>query len=180
MTTVKKIWDLRGELQVAIINKDEQKFIEVRNALSSPGLEFEVMQTKIATKYIDLGKELNDYVLEKPQQLEKLKNNVNYLRLCRMNNRKTYPRFGEEESVLHSIWVIRSKFERLKHYCKINIDKVVENKDLYEEIMQQINKLLENPYKYFGSFAEHDAMLNIKEEITLFFAQYAAKNGVNI
>ena len=180
MTTVKKIWNLRGDLQIAIKDKDEQKFIEVKKVLSSPGLEFEVMQTKIATKYKDLDKELNDNVLEKPQQLEKLKNNVNYLRLCIMQNRKTYPKFGEEESVLHSIWVLRSKFEKLQHYSKIHSDQVTENTALYEEIMQQINMLLANPYKYFGSFAEHDAMLNIKEEITLFYAQYAAKNGVNI
>lgn len=180
MTTVKKIWDLRGELQLAIIEKDEQKFIEVSKALSSPGLEFEVMQTKIATRYKDLDKEFNGNILEKPQQLENLKNNVNHLMLCRMKNRKKYPEFGEEESVLHSIWVIRSKFERLKHYCKIETDKVVVNEDLYEEIMQQINKLLDNPYKYFGSFAEHDAMLNIKEEITLFFTQYAHACGVGV
>ena len=169
MTIVKTIWDLRGELQIAINNKDEQKFREVRRELNSPGLEFEVMQTKIASSYQELETDAGHDILSRPKQLEKIRDNVKYLRLCRMENRKIHPKFGKEESVLHTIWELRSKFERLK-YCFQKYDKNFKsNEDLYMEIITTITYLLENPTKYFTSYAEHDAMLNIKEEINVFF-----------
>lgn len=172
MTMVKKIWELRGELQTAIIDKDEQGFKNIKKTLNSQSLEFEVMQTKIATKYEDLDKEWHNDILDRPKQLEKLKSNVAYLRLCRIDNRKVHPQFGEEESVMHTIWVLRSKFEKLKHYCKTRPQEVEANNQLYEEIMQTIMELVENPTKYFTSHDEHDAMLSIKEDVRLYFAGY--------
>ena len=169
MTIVKRIWDLRGELQIAIFNKDEQKFKEVRRELNSPGLEFEVMQTKTASLYKELDKIGSYDVLSRPKQLEKLKANVVNLRMCRINDRKVHPKFGEEESVLHTIWVLRSKFERLKYYCEKYPNDIDQNQELYQDIISIITNLLNNSTKYFTSHAEHDAMLNIQEEINIFF-----------
>ena len=176
MTLIKRIWLLRGDVQTAIVEKNEQMFAQILTALQSHSFEFEVMCSKFATNYIDIVK--NDYtnVEDRANYIKKLVNNVNNLKAYRFGDKTVDFDFGGQDCPMHSLWVMRANFEKLKHKCLKYSNNVRENCELFNEVYETGKNMLK-AIRCYGNTDEELALMNILDEVRSYYDNYSSNWG---
>ena len=175
MTLVKRIWDLRGQVQKAINNKNFDELEQVVNELQSSSFEFAVVNSRIASAY-SWKRDVLD-IEERANRIKPIINNVKNLLEYRKGDKTINLDFGNNDCVMHTIWIMRAKFERLQYLCEKSISKE-EAENLYKELMN-LCSLLKGEFKSFYSDDDLDAIYNIKEEINGYYTKHNIKEMID-
>lgn len=174
MTLIKRIWLLRGDVQNGINEKSERIFAQVLTVLQCPGFEFEVINSKMATNYLDILENDFSKVLDRPTYIAKIVNNVKNLQDFRFGKKISNLAFGDEDCPMHTLWVARAKFEKLKFNCERNKEDLQSNYELFEEINMTLNLLIDFAKKHLSD-DEELTLMAIREYVLLFYDSYKAE-----
>ena len=174
MTLIKRIWILRGELQQGIQEKSERIFAQILEILKCPGFEFEVMNSKMATHYLDILENDFEKILDRPTHITKIINNVKNLQDFRLGKRVASVNFGEEDCPMHTLWNARAKFEKLKYHCDKYKEDLQSNYELFYEINQTLKYLIDFGTKHLSD-DETLMLMAIREYVVEFYDKYTAE-----
>jgi len=164
---IEKVWLLRADVQTAIVNRNKEKFIKVINTL-----EFYMIAPSDAISPL-LESYNEDKELRVTEVIQQIIQNVKNLREYRFGNKAVNYNFGVEKCPMHTIWVLRAKFEKLKYNCKTNLKNTNLNFSLFQEIKNTITFLLE----HFKDTEEEISIKNISKEVNRFFNDYTYTLG---